>query len=190
MENILIKNLREAISVSPENAHLRKMLAQALLENGQFSEAEIEFKEALQLLKGDLEIKLGLAQAFFYNEKYSQAEVVAEELLSVHFKIPQVNLLLSRVALERKDPKSAYEFFNKAIELDQFLYDATLEDDITDAIHESGVAIPMDFEPGEEDEFDGLFDLLEKPKIKFEDVGGMTKVKEEIALKIISPLKN
>ena len=49
MESVLIKNLREALAQSPENASLRKLLAQALLENGLFLESEIEFKEALQL---------------------------------------------------------------------------------------------------------------------------------------------
>jgi transitional endoplasmic reticulum ATPase len=190
MESILIKNLREALVQSPENASLRKLLAQALLENGQFLESEIEFKEALQLSKGDLDIKLGLAQAFFYNEKYTQAELVAEEMLAANFKLPQVNMLLSRIALQRKDPKSAYEFFNTAIDLDSQMYDPALEDDITDAIHESGTAIANDFDFDGSEGFDGLFDALEKPKVKFEDVGGMMKVKEEISLKIIQPLKN
>jgi SpoVK/Ycf46/Vps4 family AAA+-type ATPase len=32
--------------------------------------------------------------------------------------------------------------------------------------------------------------FMEKPKLKFEDVGGMKRVKDEISLKIIQPLKN
>ena len=32
--------------------------------------------------------------------------------------------------------------------------------------------------------------FMEKPKVKFSDVGGMQKVKEEISIKIIQPLTN
>jgi SpoVK/Ycf46/Vps4 family AAA+-type ATPase len=45
----------------------------------------------------------------------------------------------------------------------------------------------------DEDEVDDLGDesyFMEKPQLKFSDVGGMHRVKEEISIKIIQPLKN
>jgi ATP-dependent 26S proteasome regulatory subunit len=190
MENFRIKQLRDAIALSPENALLYKMLGEELLFHDHALEAETVLKKALQLLPNDLDIKLRLADAFFENGKISEAEVVAEEVIAAkHFPAPMYQLL-SRIAMERNDPKRAFEFYQSAVRLDETCVDEELKMDIHEALIDSGAGASIANSLEDEDFLDGLFAEVEKPKISFKDVGGMNQVKSEIDLKIIQPLLN
>lgn len=189
MENPLIKNLRDAIAVSPDNILLRKMLADALFEANEPQEAEKEYKAALQIQPTSLDIKLGLAKAFFSNAKFSEAEIVAEELIAAKHFPAEMYLLVARIALQRHDAKKAHEFYHIATKMDKTLTDNNLENEINSKIFEKGQGISLNADAMDL-ELDSLVADLEKPKINFTDVGGMESVKEEISLKIIQPLKN
>lgn len=190
MENINIKNLRDALVQSPDNGFLRKMLADALLAAEQPMEAEAEYKKALKLLPTDLDIKLRLAEAFFKNGKYSEAEVVAEEVIAAKFFPANMYLLLARIALNRDDSKRAHALCHQSILMDNALEDGNLKQAIHDALLKSNLAVSIDNNLANDDTLDALFADVEKPRIAFKDVGGMTGVKSEIDLKIIQPLKN
>ncbi len=190
MENLNIKNLRDALVLSPDNGFLRKMLADALLADAQFMEAETEYKNALKLLPTDLDIKLRLAEAFFKNGKYSEAEVVAEEVIAAKFFPANMYLLLARIALNRGDGKRAHELYQQAISMDDKLSDADLKQAIHEMLLKSNLAVSVENDLGNDDTLDALFADVEKPRIAFKDVGGMNNVKSEIDLKIIQPLKN
>jgi transitional endoplasmic reticulum ATPase len=190
MESLNIKNLRDALVMSPENGFLRKMLADALLANAQFTEAEAEYKRALKLLPNDLDIKLRLAEAFFENGKYSEAEVVAEEVIAAKFFPANMYLLLARIALNRGDARRAHELYQQAISMDDKLSDANLKQAIHDGLLKSNLAVSIENDLGNDNTLDALFEDVEKPRIAFKDVGGMNNVKSEIDLKIIQPLKN
>ncbi len=190
MENPHIKNLRDALVMSPENGVLQKMLADALLADEQPIEAEVEYKKALKLLPTDLDIKLHLAEAFFKNGKYSEAEVVAEEVIAAKFFPAKMYLLLARIALNRGDAKRAHELHHQAVLMDNSLADADLKQAIHDALLKNNLAVSLENDLGNDDTLDALFADVEKPRIAFKDVGGMANVKSEIDLKIIQPLKN
>jgi transitional endoplasmic reticulum ATPase len=190
MDNLNIKNLRDALVMSPDNGFLRKMLADALLSAEQSLEAEVEYKKALKLLPTDLDIKLRLAEAFFKNGKYSESEVVAEEVIAAKFFPANMYLLLARIALNRDDAKRAHELYHQSILMDNALEDGNLKQAIHDALLKGNLAVSMDNNLANDDTLDALFADVEKPRIAFKDVGGMTHVKSEIDLKIIQPLKN
>jgi transitional endoplasmic reticulum ATPase len=189
MDNPYIKNLRDALAVSPDNLPLRKMLADALLNDGATTEAEVEFKKVLQATPTDLDGKLGLAKAFFANGKLGEAEIVAEELIAAKHFPAAMYFLVAQIALKKGDPRRAHEFYHIATNMDKSLTDNNLADTINDQIIKQGLANPT-ADNSETDELDSVFADIEKPEIKFSDVGGMTMVKEEIALKVIHPMKN
>jgi transitional endoplasmic reticulum ATPase len=177
MENINIKNLRDALVQSPDNGFLHKMLADTLLAAEQSVEAEAEYKKALKLLPTDLDIKLRLVEAFFKNGKYSESEVVAEEVIAAKFFPANMYLLLARIALNRDDAKRAHDLYHQSILMDNALEDASLKQAIHDALLKGNLAVSIDNNLANDDTLDALFADVEKPRIAFKDVGGMTGVK-------------
>lgn len=183
-----INGLREALKLSPENVPLRKMLAQALFAIAQYDEAEKEYREALRFAPADDSLKLGLAETFLRSGKASAAQVVAEELLDTDKYNASAMMILSKVFLEKNDLKSAKEYYQKAIKLDASFENAKYTDELNVKLKDSGLAMPS---VTDEDLNDLLLAIdMEKPKISFADVGGMEAIKEEIALKVIHPVKN
>jgi SpoVK/Ycf46/Vps4 family AAA+-type ATPase len=180
-----IKSLKEALSLSPDNILLRKMLVTAYMSLAEYDNALAELKEALNYSKNDNELKLQMAQCYFQLKNYSTAQVIAEELLENNFAVAHVNLLLSKVHLEINDIKGAKLHYDKAANAGVF--DSDYEALLNKKLIDSGLASASAMEATE--------DLLraaemEKPDIAFKDVGGLESVKEEIALKVIHPLKN
>ena len=183
-----INGLREALKLSPENVPLRKMLAQALFAIAQYEEAEKEYREALRYAPADDSLKLGLAETFLRSGKASAAQVVAEELLDTDKYNGAAMMILSKVFFEKNDLKAAKEYYQKAIKLDASFENAGYTDDLNLKLKDSGIAMPS---VTDEDLNDLLLAIdMEKPKISFADVGGMEAIKEEIALKVIHPVKN
>lgn len=183
-----INGLREALKLSPENVPLRKMLAQALFAIAKYEEAETEYREALRYAPSDNSLKLGLAETFLRSGKSSAAQVVAEEVLEADKYNAAAMMILSKVFSEKNDLKSAKEYYQKAIKLDASLENANYTDELNAKLKDSGLAMPS---VTDEDLNDLLLAIdMEKPKISFADVGGMDAIKEEIALKVIHPVKN
>lgn len=181
MDNDLISNLREALKFSPENAHLRLTLAEALFANKSFSEAEVEYKIVLEKQPENVQAKAGLAKVFFEQQKYSAAIIIAEELIDNKPNDVNLLILLSRSLLRNGENTKAIDFYQRAITLNPSFTDTEL-----DQLRKPSVA-PHDADnllaPIEEH-----ISALERPTINFNDVGGMSKVKDEIKIKIIQPL--
>lgn len=190
MERLKIKNLRDALAVSPDNGFLHKLLADELLFDEQYEEAETTYKKALRLLPDDLDVKLRLAEAFFENGKYSEAEVVAEEVIAAKFFPANMYFLLARIALNRNDGRRAHELYQQAIRMDDTLDDYELNQTIHESLLSNNLAVSMGTDLEDDAALDALFADVEKPSISFKDVGGMHNVKSEIDLKIVQPLKN
>ena len=181
MQKDLIRSLQEALKFSPDNIPLRMTLAEALLSDEHFAEAETEFKFIADKEPGNFQAKFGLGKTWLGLQKYSAAIVILEEI--VDLKPNDVSLLttLAKALLRNDEPTKAIEVFKKILALNPSFTDSELDhlrrtsssyektDDLLKAIEE---------EMGE----------IEKPKINFDDVGGMTKAKEEIRIKIIQPL--
>jgi SpoVK/Ycf46/Vps4 family AAA+-type ATPase len=183
MQEDPIQNLRQALSLSPDNQLLRLMLAEALLNAKQANEAESEFKTVLSHDPKNLQARTGLAKVYYELGKYSTAIIVLEELLEEQPVNTQFILLLSKSLLKNNEvAKAAQQYKNllninpsaQDAELDQHLRkSSTAEGDVNDII----------------DSMEEGFRELEKPTITFDHVGGMNKVKEEIKIKIIQPLQ-
>ena len=80
MANETIKNLLEALQLSPDNVPLRLHVAELLLNDAKYEEAGEQFREVLKKSYGNARAQLGLANSYFNTEKYSAAIVIYEQL--------------------------------------------------------------------------------------------------------------
>lgn len=181
MNNEAIENLRLALQVSPDNIPLHLMLAEALMNTSRYSEAESVYKGALAL-KSEDKIKLGLAKSCYMQQKFSIASVIVDELLLHPTPMPATFLLHAKLLLKDNQLVRASEEYQKALMLDASLKDEEMEETLK-VKNTAGEQI-MDAD------FDALPANMERPKINFDDVGGMNAVKEEIKMKIILPMQH
>lgn len=192
MSDDTIDPLREALRHSPDNLPLRRHLAETLMSLGRAEEAEEEYKEALSRDRDNAELKIGLARAFQQQGKTSHALVIVEELVARRDTPAAAYLLHSRILFQQGDVDFAITEYKAAVDEDSSLRDEEFEERLgIDAEEEAEVVdgrIRSGF--GEDDPDAGIKLSLERPKISFEDVGGMEDLKEEIRMKIIYPLEH
>ena len=91
--------LRRALLVSPENAPLRRHLADSLLALERPVEAEVEYREALRYAPADDDTALGLATAFLAQGRLSEARVIAEDLDERGYPGPALPRLMNRLGI-------------------------------------------------------------------------------------------
>lgn len=186
--NDALRALKEALKLSPENIPLRKHLADTLFDLGQFEEAENEYLQALRLVPEDVSLRTGLANALFKQGKNISALKMIEDLAQKGNLSPSIQLLYSRLLLRTGQSQVAAQAYRRAIEADPTIVAPDLarelgvDDESASEVVEGRVRLPMDESP----DSPGIFSDL--PKVNFEDVGGMDKIKEEIRVKIIYPL--
>lgn len=187
-----IQGLRDALRVSPENLPLRLHLAKTLAGLGRYEEAEAEFRNALQQAPNDDAIKLALADCYYRQGKSSQAYVIVESLANRREAPAAANLLFARLLLAEGNVADAVARYKSAIEAQPEIEDAELSEQLGVVPEEEAGEV---FEGrvregwGESSPRDYLADM-ERPQIAFNSVGGMDKIKEEISMKIIFPLKH
>lgn len=187
-----LQQFREAIAASPSNIPLRKMLASALMRYRRFEEAEIEYKEALRLAPNDIDLKIGLAAAFLEQQKTSLGLVIMEELCENSQPPARAWLVYARLLLAAKQSQQARDAYDNAIALDGSLRDALLESEINQRTRQNQAPEPERVRlggPSSESEGERVIEF-ERPKVAFEQVGGMEPLKQEIRLKIIHPLEH
>jgi SpoVK/Ycf46/Vps4 family AAA+-type ATPase len=187
--NTQIQALLEAIKISPGNFPLQKMLGELLFQEGAYEAAETHLKQALGLAADNVETKLLLARTFFELGKKSASSVVVEELIQKGIKNAHLFILDSKLHFENGDFKSAKLRYDEALALDINLKDVHYEVALGEQIRKNNLAVSEYAENDFEEQGD-FADIIEKPKVKFQDVGGLKQVKDEIALKVIHPLKN
>lgn len=187
-----LQTLMDAVRQAPDNLPLRKYLCAELLRRGRWEEAEIELKDALKLSPHDLELKLGLGTAFCEQKKTSLGLVIVEELTAGGTPPPRAWLLYAKLLHQAGQISDAKEAYDNAVALDPNLKDAFLESEINLAFQQGRqpekLRLPAHGDPSQGD--DGRILDIERPKINFQDVGGMESVKREISLKIIEPLRH
>ena len=189
-----VRALREALAVSPDNAPLRRHLADTLASLGRFPEALEEYRRVLAAAPRDAGVKIALAKTYFALGNDSAAFVIVEELLAQKNFPAEVHLLHSRLLFRSGEADRAARAYRRAVEGDASLVDGELAGRLgldprsgidLDAPPEEGdgrVAVPREERGG------GFEAEMERPTIGFKDVGGMTDLKEEIRMKIIHPL--
>jgi AAA+ superfamily predicted ATPase len=197
-----IRQLREAVAVSPGNLPLRQALADALLAAGLPAEAVVEYRAALSEAPENATLKLGLARAFHASGKSSHALVVLEDLVKSPQAPARAFVFHARLLAGVGEIEQAVQQYKRGVEKDRSAADPDFaqrfgistapepeaepasfpgnsgDDEISDGRVRAGWQAPEAEAPGE----------LERPQINFHDVGGMEALKEEIRLKIIYPL--
>jgi AAA+ superfamily predicted ATPase len=185
-----IRALREALRASPQNSALRLHLAEMLLSHGQAEEAEKAFREGLAQSPNSLPMTLGLARAFYQQGKHSHALVIVEDLVKRPHAPARAFLLQAKLLAGVGEVQQAVSAYRRAIELERELADPEFAARLGVGAHETDSEVvdgKVRAAWGEEDQ-DATPRTVERPKLKFSDVGGMDAVKEEIRLKIIHPL--
>ncbi|HEY7331164.1 MAG TPA: AAA family ATPase [Gemmataceae bacterium] len=184
-----VQALRDALRVSPDNLPLRQHLAETLLALGRLDEAEQEYRHALAQAGDNDALKVGLANIFYQQGKNSQALVIVEALLKQTQVPPRAYLLHARLLLRAGEVERAVRLYREAIDADPSLADADFAE-----------SLGIDADPDRSDVVEGRLRApvedaavlpdgrIERPRITFQDVGGMETLKEEIRLKIIHPL--
>jgi AAA+ superfamily predicted ATPase len=191
-----LQPLLDALAFSPDNLPLRRHVAGLLRQLGRLQEAEEHYRLGLRQDPTDADLQLGLAETYAALGKTSAALVVLEELLHHQGGHARAHLLHARLlARAGGPPDEARQAYQQALQLDASLRDAELDEQLglRPAARPAGGGGPAEYaapsvSPQGLDER-ALFAGLEKPTIKFSDVGGMEAVKEEIRLKIIHPLQ-
>ena len=183
--------LREALSVSPTNVPLRLHLADSLTATNRSDDAESLLKDGLTRTPSDQRLKLALARLYLKQGKYSTGIVICEQIVQASDS-GEALVLLARLLHRTGEADRAATLYRQGIDLDPATADDAFsaelgfeeEDDDEDDLELAGrvptFGLPDDDNPAE----------IERPKIKFEDVGGMESVKEEIRLKIIYPMSH
>ena len=187
MENDRIKNLKEALKFSPDNVPLIITIAQEFIAIGQINEAVSEFKKALNLQPNDNTIKKELAKAYFKLQNYLTAIIILEELILEEFD-HEVQVLLAKSHLREGAIQDAQMYYNGIIKNQPNFMDEELDSALR--VASSGPLNDDNTEGEDEEETEIKSKFLEKPDLNFSDVGGMERVKREIDLKIIQPIKN
>jgi SpoVK/Ycf46/Vps4 family AAA+-type ATPase len=181
MKNDVIENLLEALQYSPDNVPLRLQVAQLMMQEKLYEKAAAQYQIALEKSYGNVKAQSGLAACYYYLQKYSTAIIIYEQIqneLGVEDKALYVRCLIKENAMQQ-----ALEMYQQIIALHPQFKDDEIDSQLR---MPSGGAGFDEFEEGD-DESDYF---MIKPQEKFSDVGGMQRVKEEISIKIIEPLKN
>ncbi|NSL89056.1 ATP-binding protein [Chitinophaga solisilvae] len=184
MSSEVVKQLQEAVQFSPENVPLRLHLAQVLLQDYQYTQAEEQYRKVLELSPDNAAAQLGLARTFYHQQKYSAAIVVLEQL--EHHEPDHFDglLLHCRILVKENSLQAARDIYQHLLQLNPGFRDEALDAQFR-MPQQSSLSAEDDLE--EEDQ-EGIFSM-EKPDINFSDVGGMEREKQEIDLKIIKPLQ-
>ncbi|RCS46372.1 AAA family ATPase [Bremerella cremea] len=186
-----IRALEEALQHSPDNVPLRRHLADTLYGLGRFSEAIKHFKQLVRQEPRSATWRVRLADCFLQNKQISEAAVVIEKVVQSRNASGRSHMLAARIAMAEGETSSAVFHYKTAIDLDPDLEDEALSERL---------GIGAAFE--EEEVFEGRIrqtaepaaaafgSSVERPRVKFADVGGMEDLKEEIRMKIIYPIQN
>jgi transitional endoplasmic reticulum ATPase len=188
-----VRSLREALQQSPDNASLRRQLAEFLQQAGQTGEAEKEYRLALALEPLNAYLKVGLARAFFEQGKQSQALVVVEDLLKLSQTPAAAYLLHARLLLQEGEVDRAAHQYREAIDNDPALADARLADVLGESspnLEDMHLPQPHLPDRSRDEPPEQLHAPVENPVLSFADVAGMEAVKEEVRLQIIHPLSS
>ncbi len=184
-----LRGLREALRLSPDNVPIRELLANALLEQGHGEEAEREFLQALRLSPDNAELKVGLARSLLQQNKLQPALAILQDVAAKPNQPASVHFLHATALRRAGSIEQAVKAYKAAIAADPSLADDELardlgvgaDPDMAEVVEGRARAATGDNQSASAPDF-------ERPRVTFEDVGGMDHVKEEIRMKIIGPM--
>ncbi|MDZ4851973.1 MAG: AAA family ATPase [Pirellulaceae bacterium] len=197
--------LREAMRLAPDNLPLAEHFGRTLLTMMRFDEAEQHFRQMLSMYPNSKSLKVLLAETFYRSDKNSHAMAIVETLIAGDQVYPAALTLHAKLLYRSGNVQAAVASYKQAIELDESVEDIGFAnllgirqewDDADELSDEEALGQFYDEVSdgrirqldGEGEEDKEPFSDIERPQISFKDIGGMTKVKEEIQVKIIYPL--
>ncbi len=139
----------------------------------------------------NVDVKLGLATVYERQGKSSQALVVMEDIVSKRDAPATAFVEYARMLLRMGQVSEAVSQYKQAIDMDPDVADPLLGGQlgVTAGYQESDVIEGKMREATGSQSADAPTEI-ERPKIKFDDVGGMEELKEEIKIKILYPMKH
>ena len=190
--------LLEALKLSPENLPLKKHVAEMLLQAGQVEKAIQYFKEVL-VQGDDYDCLVSLGRAYAEQEETRAALAACEKALTMRPDAADLCLRISRLHLVLNHIQEANAYYQKARAINPQLVDAKYEEQLRNlrdpqAASKSSSEIENEririSNTDEEDDEPASDDLLERPTITFQNVGGLSELKEHIRMNIIYPFQN
>ena len=182
-----LEQLKSAVELSPDNPVLLNMYYDGLKSMYKWTEAEEIIKKLASFNPENLTNQLEYATVLYHLNKVSQAILLLEHLFTQGIKEPTAYELIIKLYLKENNNDSAQKYYNALTiafpDYDNEEIDMLFEDD--DEFDEDEL-IKVLVEPGSVNPVIPL----EKPDINFSDIGGMKSVKEDIAMKIINPIKH
>lgn len=187
--------LRAALGVSPDNIPLRRHLADTLVSLSRYDEAVDEYRKLLEASPASRDIQYALASAYYQSGRASEAAVILEALIDKPNPPAAACVLYTRIALGEGRIADAVARYKQALEIDPSAADEELSTRL-------GVSANQGFEEQDDEVCEGRVRMrggggegdfeteLERPKVRFENVGGMDQLKEEIRVKVIYPLEH
>lgn len=199
-----LDSLREAVKVSPDNVPLLVLFAEACLQEVAFDEAVGAFQSVLARESSHSGARLGLATALHRTGRTSEAILRLEALVRDEPNHAAAWLELSRFLMAEGQRELAQEHYERSRQLPGGRRDPALEEELRreesarepDASERArGRVTSEGWREEATDQEDGARDapvdrVMERPAITFADVGGMDRVKDEIRMKILYPLRN
>ncbi len=174
-----IKQLKEALSFTPDNIALRLLLVQKLLAEDFLDDVINECQEILKKDKSNLAVKELLAEAFYKQEKYSAVIMIVEEVQD-DYNLPfKLRLYYTKALVKDGNIIAAQEQYDMILSMSPNFSDAELDAALRVKMHDYLDELEME---------DAGF--IQKSDVSFKDVGGLDHIKREINLKIIKPLEN
>ena len=190
-----LQALRDAVSLAPGNFGLTEHYVKTLLDLTRYQEAEDFLSETIANQPKSSQLQLLMAEVFYRASKNSHALAIVETLSDADPPLAGAMVLQAKLLYRAGDVESAVYKYKAAIEIDEDSADgefasllgivtadswgsAESSDEVVDGRIRQAVSEPDD----NQDQY------IEKPTIKFEQVGGMESVKEQIRVKIIYPI--
>ncbi|WP_411844700.1 AAA family ATPase [Roseibacillus persicicus] len=208
--------LKMALAASPENVPLLVMVAKACEDEFELEDAKEFWERVLSLEPHNAEAQMGMARLLDFDGKTSEAILRVEVLCAQNPAIGEAWILRARLALKEGDAGDAREYYERAMGLDADLRDEDLLERIVRGggskasgnerkkrlvMTGDGQYVEKFEEDDPEEDDDGTegmdavmarelgLEFSKKGEVKFEDVGGMEAVKENIRMKIIYPIE-
>lgn len=187
-----INALREAVRIAPDNVELVIHLCDTLSKFGKHEAAEEEYREALTRIPNDQSLQMGLANCYYVQGKNSHAMAIMETLETRGKIFPRAMVLHAKLLYREGDVSSAVARYKHAIDEEPDCADTDFESLLgINSIDEDDEAVDGRLRASTFVEEESALDTeIERPKLSFDDVGGMDSVKEDIRLKIIYPLEH
>ncbi len=175
--NDLLNSLLKALEYSPDNIELRLQIVKIYMDQFLFDEAESHLISILEK-DSNTHYKFLLAKCYYELEKFSHSEVILDEIIENEEKIEYLELSCY-LNIAQDNNEQALNNYKRILEIDK-TYSNSDFDNLFRITQKS---------LGQDNFVDNdAINFIKKSDIKFNDVGGMDKVKEEIDLKIIKPL--